>query len=276
MNTIKITEADLRALAWEEDSNPQTYHVVRCDECGMPTANGDGLCVEADDTCDAYYGASATLPDGRTISVAADEADNVMVVVDGEDATVEITDSDERYIDWANITGITIGDGRLAEQDRKYKAICDWCAELYAHGGRIMRIDCDYSNVYYLYVVRDGDKPDALVGSDAYAVEDAEDAGDMLAKAILYEYGVYGDRYYCTVDASGLDSISWCGQAGDDLTRKEAIADAKATLAGDETLASVAVDCVPISCYQCDSSGGWMWWRAGDAVRDCVITREEA
>ena len=32
---------------------------------------------------------------------------------------------------------------------------------------------------------------------------------------------------------------------------------------------------VPISCYQCDSVGGWTWWRAGDAVRDCVITRAD-
>ena len=258
MNKIKMTEAELRALAWEEDSNPMAYRVARADVYGCEAADGARLVVLPYDWDDTYYGASAKLPDGRTLCVAVGEAgDDLHITVDGQDAEIDI--GDDPTIDWADVTGCPIED--TDADDRKRKAVREWVRDLYAHGGIIL------CGIDTLHVGR-ADAHDDWRADHDYAGElDCDEAEDALAEALLGD----GDA----VDVSGLDARSWCGQAGDDLTRDEAISEAKASLAGCPDATSAPVDYVPISCYQCDNYGDWVWWHAGDAVRDCAITRDD-
>ena len=257
---IKTTEAELRALAWEEDSNPMAYRVARVDDYGCDHIDGDRLAVLPYDWDDTYYGASAKLPDGRTLTVATGEAGRdgeTYITIDGQDAEIDI--GDDPTIDWTDVTGYPIED---TDADyRKRGAVREWVRNLYAHGGVIL------SGVDTLYVGR-ADARDGWRDDHDYADElDVDDAEDAMVDALCGD----GDA----VDISGLDARSWCGQAGDDLTRDEAISAAKALLETCPYGGSTPVDYVPTSCYQCDSVGGWTWWRAGDAVRDCVITRDD-
>jgi hypothetical protein len=260
MNKIKIkmTEAELRALAWEEDSNPMAYRVARADVYDCEAADGGRLVVLPCDWDNTYYGASAKLPDGRTLYVAVGEAgDDLQITVGYQDAEIDL--GDDPTIDWADVTGCPIADTDADE--RKRKAVRAWVRDLYAHNGIILH----YRDTLYIGQARcnDGWRDD-----HDYAAElDVDEAGDAMADALCGD----GDA----VDAGGLDGRSWCGQIGDDLTRNEAIDAARAQLECDPDATSAPVDYVPISCYQCDDYGTWMWWHAGDAVRDCVITRDD-
>lgn len=257
---IKTTEAELRALAWGEDSSPMAYRVARVDTYGCDDADGERLAVLPYDWDDTYYGASAKLPDGRMLAVATGEAGHAgetYIAIDGIDADVDIGDA--RAIDWAGVTGYPIED--TGADARKRKAVREWVRGLYAHGGIILH----HRDTLYIGCAsaHDGWR-DAHADADALGVDEAADA---MADALCGD----GDA----VDISGLDGRSWCGDAGDDYTRDEAISEAKSLIDGDPDVASAPVDYVPISCYQRDSVGGWWWWRPGDAVRDCVITRDD-
>ncbi len=262
MNKIKIkmTEAELRALAWTEDCNPMAYRVARTDAYGWDDPNGSLLSVLPYDWDDTYYGASAELPDGRTLTVVAGEAGRdgeTYITIDGQDAEVDI--GDDPTIDWADVTGYPIAD--TDADDRKRKAVREWVRELYANGGIVLR------GRDTLYVGR-ADAHDGWRDDHDYAdALDADEAEDAMADAMCDG----GDA----VDVSGLDARSWCGQAGDDYTRDEAISAAKSLLGGCPDAASTPVDYVPISCCQVDALGGWVWWRPGDACTDCVITRAD-
>ena len=257
-NKIKMTEPELRALAWEEDSNPMAYRVARVNDYDCEAADGEHLEVLPYDWDDTYYGATARLPDGRTLCVAVGEAgDDLQITVDGLDAEIDI--GDDPVIDWPDVTGYPIED--TDADDRKRKAVREWVRELYANNGIILR----YRDTLYIGQARCND---GWRDNHDYAAElDVDEAASALAAALLGD----GDA----VDISGLDGRSWCWQAGDDLTRDEAISVAKVLLETCTYATSTPVDYVPISCYQCDNYGGWVWWRAGYAERDCVITRDD-
>ena len=216
---IKMTETELRALAWEEDCSPMAYRVARVDAYNWDTPNGDRLAVLPYDWDDTYYGASAKLPDGRTLTVATGEAGHdgeTYITIDGQDAEIDI--GDDPTIDWADVTGYPIEDADV--DDRKREAVREWVRELYAHGGVVL------SGIDTLYVGRADAHDDWRADHDSADELDVDEAEDGMIDALCGD----GDA----VDISGLDD-----------------------------------------CYQCDSVGGWTWWRAGDAVRDCVITRDD-
>ena len=150
---IKMTEAELRALAWEEDSNPEAYHVERDEEI-------DGkLCVVSGGNGDAYYGATACLPDGRELTVIEDWSGEREICVDGEDVALTVVDSDGREIipDWDEITGYachaptTEDDTWDARADAVLRFVRDFCAA----GGKVYRQDGGYDNVYTVYLCAD-------------------------------------------------------------------------------------------------------------------------
>ena len=152
MNKIKIktTEAELRALAWEEDSNPEAYHVERDEDI-------DGkLRVVSDGNGDAYYGATACLPDGRELIVIEDWSGEREISVDGEDAALTVVDADGREIipDWGEITGYTCH-APTTEDDAwaaRADAVCRFVGDFCAAGGKAYRQDGGYDNVYTVWL----------------------------------------------------------------------------------------------------------------------------
>ena len=147
---ITITEAELRGLDWLEDSQPETYHVERDEEI-------DGkLRVVSDGEADAYYGATANLSDGRSLTVCEDWSGESATYVDGEPVALTVVDADEREIvpDWDEITGykchapMTDDDTWGARAD----AVCRFVRDFYGAGGKAYRQDGGYDNVYTVWL----------------------------------------------------------------------------------------------------------------------------
>lgn len=210
MNKIKITmtEAELRALAWDEDSNPETYHVERDDE-----VEGK-LCVVSDGEADAYYGASATLPDGRALTVCEDWSGERSIYIDGQDA--EILGADERGVelDWPEITGyrcaapITDDDTYAARAD----AVRRFVRAFFAAGGVAYRDDGDYDNVYRVYLCGGASVcPDGLCslpsGVDRAALRKLSECD--AASAVRFALVGNGRDYYKTATVCLLDAYGY-------------------------------------------------------------------
>ena len=152
MNTIniKMTEAELRALAWEEDNNPETYHVERDDE------QQDKIAVVSDGCADAYYGASAELPDGRILLVCEDWSGERTICIGGDEIDLVVTDGDGREItpDWPDITGYRCA-APMTDDDTwcaRAEAAVQFVRRYYADGGVVYRADGGYDNVYQCWL----------------------------------------------------------------------------------------------------------------------------
>lgn len=147
---ITMTDAELRGLAWLEDSQPETYHVERDEEI-------DGkLCVVSDGDADAYYGATASLPDGRSLTVCEDCSGESATYVDGEPVALAVVDADGREIvpDWDEITGYKCH-APMTDDDTwgaRVEAVTCFIRIFHDAGGKVFRQDGESDSVYTVWL----------------------------------------------------------------------------------------------------------------------------
>lgn len=191
---IIMEESELRGLGWLEDSRPETYHVER-DE-----ADDDKLCVVSDGDADAYYGATASLPDGRNLTVCEDWSGESATYVDGEPVALTVVDVDgwEIIPDWSDITGYNCN-APMTDDDTwavRADAVTRFVRNYYDAGGKVYRQDGEFNNVYTCWLCAG----ETVCGDVVTCLPSGVDVGklrelDFEAASRAVRFALIGNRY---------------------------------------------------------------------------------